>query len=155
MQLFKRKLKRNEITKELYECRKIEDDQTYTINFINTVEKYISKSYFENDEDFIMGGRKKFLFNEFNDTLDGNKEIKGIDNPIRFAIGDLEEFICNNNYLSTQDVDKSKWKDGKTIDGKDFFELREKNNRYSNKGYICLQEKEYIEKMISRIKDNI
>lgn len=153
MQLFRKKLKRDKIAKELYECRKIEDNQEYKEKFINIVNKYFSKSYFENDETFIMGGRKKILFDEFNNILDGNKDIKGIDNPIRFAIGDLEEFICNNNHLSAEDVDKSKWKDEKVIDGKYFIELRNKNDKYSKEGYICLQEKQYIEKMISRLKE--
>ncbi|UKI57923.1 MAG: hypothetical protein L6V81_00090 [Clostridium sp.] len=43
--------------------------------------------------------------------------------------------------LNYNDVDKSKWINGKIIDGKDFIELRNKDDLYTNSGYICKQEK--------------
>lgn len=155
MSIFAKKLKREEIANKLYEYRKNNDGnleiKSYTKGFIEIIENYINKSTFESDKDFIFGGRKKFLYNEFYDYLD-NKEKHILEDPIRFAIGNLEEFICNNNQVYAEDVDKSKWKDGKIIDGKDIAELRRINDNYSSKGYICLEEKEYIIEMINRIK---
>lgn len=158
MGLFNNKLKRKEIANKLYEYRKNNDGNleiyTYNKGFIEIIEKYINKSTFESDKDFIFGGRKKFLYNEFYDYLD-NKEKHKSENPVRFAIGNLEEFICNNNHIVAEDVDKSKWKDGKIIDGKDIVELRNKNDRYSATGYICLEEKEYIVEMLNRLKKEL
>lgn len=77
MGLFNNKLKRKEIANKLYEYRKNNDGNleiyTYNKGFIEIIEKYINKSTFESDKDFIFGGRKKFLYNEFYDYLD-NKE---------------------------------------------------------------------------------
>lgn len=158
MNLFDKRLKRKDIASKLYDYRnnnkENKDDKTYTDGFLKVIEDYFSKSKFDSDKDFIMTGRKKFLFDEFYDYLD-HKENHKFDNPIRFAIGNLEEFICNNNWVNFSDVDKSKWKDGNIIDGKDFAELRDINDRYSAKGYICLEEKEYIDKMMTRLNEEI
>lgn len=143
------KLYRTKIAEKLYECR---NSDNYINDFISTIDEYILKHTFESDDDFIFGGRKKFLYNEFFDYLD-NKEKYKFDNPLRFAIGNLEEFICNNNFGTfAEDVDKTKWRDGKIIDDKDIVELRNKNDNYSKKGYICLEEKDYIVEMLNRIK---
>lgn len=151
MQLFNNKLERKKIAEKLYNCR---NSDNYENDFVNVVEKFISKHKFDSDKDFIFGGRKKFLYNEFYDYLD-NKEKHIVENPIRFAIGYLEEFICNNNHLSPEDVDKSKWKNEIIIDGKDIVELRNKNDRYYETGYICLEEKEYIVEMLNRLKKEL
>lgn len=151
MQLFNNKLKRKDIAEKLYNCR---NSDNYENDFINIVENFISKHKFNSDKDFIFGGRKKFLYKEFYDYLD-NKEKHKSENPVRFAIGNLEEFICNNNHIVAEDVEKSKWKDGKIIDGKDIVELRNKNDRYSATGYICLEEKEYIVEMLNRLKKEL
>ena len=150
------KLKRKNIADKLYEYRKNNDGnldiKSYANGFVEIVESYILKSTFETNNDFLMVGRKKFLFDEFYDYLE-HKEKHKLENPVRFAIGNVEEFICNPNFVNMSDVDKSKWKDGKIIDGKDFAELRDTNDRYSVTGIICLEEKEYIEKMINRLKE--
>lgn len=151
MGLFNNKLKRKDIAEKLYNCR---NSDNYENDFINIVENFISKHKFNSDKDFIFGGRKKFLYKEFYDYLD-NKEKHKSENPVRFAIGNLEEFICNNNHIVAEDVEKSKWKDGKIIDGKDIVELRNKNDRYSATGYICLEEKEYIVEMLNRLKKEL
>ena len=104
MGLFNSKLKRKDIGEKLYNCR---NSENYIKDFIDIVEENISKHTFESDKDFIFGGRKKFLYNEFYDYLD-NKEKHTLEDPIRFAIGNLEEFICNNNQVYAEDVDKSK-----------------------------------------------
>ena len=151
MELLNNKLKRKDIAKKLYNCR---NSDNYENEFINIVENLISKHKFESDKDFIFGGRKKFLYNEFYDYLN-NKEGHKLENPVRFAIGTLEEFICNNNYIFVEDVDKSNWKDGKIVDEKDIAGLKNKNDMYSVTGYICLEEKEYIIEMLNRLKKEL
>lgn len=75
--------------------------------------------------------------------------------PLYFVLGSLEEFMCNGNMLNYNDVDKSKWINGKIIDGKDFIELRNKDDLYTNSGYICKQEKQKIIEIIDMIKKYI
>lgn len=110
--MFDRKLKRKDIADKLYDYR---NSKTYINDFINIVEETFSKHVFESDSNFIFGGRKKHLYNEFFDYLD-NSEKYNLDNPLQFAIGNLEEFICNDNYGTfSEDVDTDKWIDNKTI----------------------------------------
>lgn len=113
MGLFNNKLKRKEIANKLYEYRKNNDGNleiyTYNKGFIEIIEKYINKSTFEPDKDFIFGGRKKFLYNEFYDYLD-NKErmakimadLSKLDNAptcqINFGVKDAKE--CKRKILS-------------------------------------------------------
>ena len=84
-----------------------------------------------------------------------HKENHKFENTIRFAVGNVEEFICNFNFVNMFDVDESKWIDGKIISSKDFAELRDINDRYFATGIICLEEKEYILKMIDRLKEKV
>lgn len=146
------KLKRKDIREKLHNINHSLED--FESNFVNVIEDCISNHKFESNEDFLFCGRKKFLYDEFYEYLD-NKEKHEKENPIHFAIINLEEFICDDNFVFWQDVDKSKWKDGKVIDGKDFVEIRDKNDKYSASGYICLEEKEYIIKMLNRIKKEL
>ena len=142
------KLKRNDIADRIYEYKSNNSENNNYVNeFLNIVEDYISKSMFEYDDDFIFGGRKKFLYDEFNNSL--NNISNQNDESIFRAISNIDEFICSNNYGTfIESTDNSK-----SIDGKTIALLREKNDRYSSKGYICLQEKEYIEMMVSKLKD--
>lgn len=63
--------------------------------------------------------------------------------------------MFNGNMLNYNDVDKDKWINGKIINGKDFIELRNKNDLYTNSGYICKQEKLKIIEIIDMIKKYI
>lgn len=135
------RLKRKDIREKLLSINHSSED--FEINFVDIVEDCISNHDFKSDENFLFCGRKKFLYDEFYEYLD-NKEKHIKENPIRFAIINLEEFICDDNFVFGEDV--------KVIDGKDFVEIRNKNDKYSASGYICLEEKEYIAKMLNRIK---
>ena len=135
------RLKRKDIREKLLSINHSSED--FEINFVDIVEDCISNRDFKSDENFLFCGRKKFLYDEFYEYLD-NKEKHIKENPIRFAIINLEEFICDDNFVFGEDV--------KVIDGKDFVEIRNKNDKYSASGYICLEEKEYIAKMLNRIK---
>lgn len=136
------RLKRKDIREKLLSINHSSED--FEINFVDIVDDYISNHDFKSDEDFLFCGRKKFLYDEFYEYLD-NKEKHIKENPIRFAIINLEEFICYGNFGFLQDVDKSK----------DFVEIRDRNDKYSATGYICLEEKEYIVEMLNRIKQEL
>lgn len=147
-------LKREEASNIYYEKRKIVNIELkeQVLNFLNDLVLDLDKYEYLSNNDFIFGGRKKFIYNEIIDVLDGKQKES---NPLYFVLGSLDEFICNNNFMSAEDVDKSKWKDGKIIDGKDIAELRNKNDRYSATGYICLEEKNCIDNIINKIKEYI
>lgn len=87
---------------------------------------------FESNENFVLCGRKKFIFDEITEILSGDKNV---DNPIYFVLGSLEEFICNNNFANISD------------------DNRELIDKYNEIGIICAEEKEYIDKIILSIKD--
>ena len=95
---------------------------------------------------------EKYLYDEIVRII--RNEQKGKE-PLYFVLGSLEEFMCNGNMLNYNDVDKSKWINGKIIEGKDFIELRNKDDLYTNSGYICKQEKLKIIEIIDMIKEYI
>lgn len=149
----KKKLKRKDIAKFYgYHSKNNINDKETAINYLNEITNYLNKYSYESNNDFLMLGRKKFVYDEVMDILNGNKKV---DDPIYFVLGSLEEFICNNNQVYFSDVDKSKLKNGNIIDGKDYVEIRNKNDNYIKYGYICLEEKEYIISMIKAIKERI
>ena len=138
----KKKLKREIIAKKLWNIQKSNyDTDKYVKEFLKIIKSYFDDSIFEPDEDFVFCGRKKFLYDEFNEYLDDNLDYK-VDNQIRLATGNLFEFILNSNFVYFKDGDA--WEKG-------WNDLRERNDNYTKKGYICLQEKEYIEKMMDRL----
>lgn len=132
--LSRRKLNRNVIREKLYNINHNSED--YENNFISIVDYYFSNYKFESNENFLFSGRKKFLYDEFYEYLNNKEKYKN-ENPIRFAITNLEEFISNDNFVA------------------DNSELRDKNDNYSASGYICLEEKEIIIKMLDRIKKEL
>ena len=99
------------------------------------------------------------MVNEFYEVLnDENNYNKKhvIDNPLYFALGNLEEILYGNNMVFADDVDKDKWilqEDGtRRVNGIYIKEIRDIDIRYSNKKIICLEEKELIEEMIKHFK---
>ncbi len=144
------RLKREDLANKFYgyHIKNKINSSDLAINYLNELQDYLNNYDYENDRDFIMGGRKKFVYDEIVEILNGNKSV---DDPLYFVLGSLEEFMCNQNQVYAEDVDKSKWKNG-VIDGHDIKELRDKNDRYSNNGIICLEEKEYIDNIINAIK---
>lgn len=147
------RLKRKDIREKILNINHSSED--FEINFVSVVDDYISNHDFKSDEDFLFCGRKKFLYDEFYEYLD-NKEKHIKENPIRFAIINLEEFICDDNFISlTMDIDKRYWKNEEKLDGSVVAKLRDRNDKYSATGYICLEEKEYIVEMLNRIKQEL
>lgn len=140
------KLKRNEIASKFYgyHSKNHIQESKETLDYLNILEEFLNNYEYNHDDDFIMGGRKKFIYNEILDILNGNQKEN---NPLYFILGSLEEFISNPNTVTFEDLDQSQ-----SIDGKDLKELRDKNDRYSNKGFICLEEKAYIDNIIQGIR---
>ena len=109
------------------------------LDFLNELVLDLNKYEYPSNNDFVFGGRKKFTYDEIFDILDGKqKESK----PLYFVLGLLDEFISNNNHISMGEYD-----------GKDFTEIRDKNDRYISTGVICLEEKNCIDNIINKIKD--
>lgn len=119
------------------------NDKKSALEYINTITITLSQYSFNSDDDFVLLGRKKFIYDEINDILKGNKQV---DNPIYFVLGSLEEFICNNNFVYMSDGDQ--WNKG-------WQDLRIRNDRYVLKNVICLEEKNVIDSIINEIKSYI
>lgn len=135
------KLKRDEASTIYYEKRKkfnIELKEQ-ALDFLNELVLDLNKYEYPSNNDFVFGGRKKFTYDEIFDILDGKQKES---NPLYFVLGSLEEFISNNNHISMGEYD-----------GKDFAEIRDKNDRYISTGIICLEEKNCIDNIINKIKE--
>lgn len=118
-------------------------DKKQALEFINSIISELSNYSFNSDDNFVLLGRKKFIYDEINDILNGTKKV---DNPLYFVLGSLEEFICNNNFLHISDAEN--WEKG-------WKDLKNRNDIYSLKNIICLEEKNVIEEIINKIIDNI
>lgn len=163
MNIFSKKLNRNILVDKLIKYRK--ENQISNISFedyINIIEQEFSKSKFINDSDFLMKGRRKFLVDEFYEVLkdeDNYNKKHCIDDPLYFALGNLEEILYGNNMVYANDVDKEKWElqenGNHKIDGIHLKKLRDINERYNSKKIICLEEKQLIEKMIKDFKNKL
>ena len=163
MNMFKKKLNRDTLVDKLIKYDKENhDSNTFFEDYINIIEQEFSKSKFTSDPDFLMKGRRKFLVEEFYKVLknedDYNKK-NCIDNPLYFALGNLKEVLYGLNKINYEDVDKEKWRlqenGNYEIDEVYIKELRDKDNRYSKKKIICLEEKELIEQMIKDFKNKL
>lgn len=134
-------LKRDEASNIYYEKRKIVNIELkeQVLDFLNDLVLDLDKYEYLSNNDFIFAGRKKFIYNEIFDILDGKQKES---NPLYFVLGSLDEFISNNNHISMGEYD-----------GKDFTEIRDKNDKYINTGVICLEEKNCIDNIINKIKD--
>ena len=131
-------MKRSDIADKFYgyHSKNNINDPKSAINYLDQLIEFLDNYQYESDNDFIMEGNKKSIYDEIVSILDGTKKEE---NPIYFILGSLEEFICNNNYISSMYG----------------HEKIEKNNQYFSKGYICLEEKKYAMQLINKIKSAI
>ena len=152
--MYDNKLKRKDLSNkyDYYHVKKVIDDKKQALIYLDELLNYLNQFDYYDDDNFIFGGRKKFLYDEIARIIMNEQKEK---EPIYFVLGSLEEFMCNGNMLNYNDVDKSKWINGKVIDGKDIAELRNKNDLYTSSGYICKQEKLKIIEIIDMIKKYI
>lgn len=152
--MFDNRLKRKDLNNkyDYYHVKNKINDKKQALIYLNELLNYLNQFDYYDDDNFIFGGRKKYLYDEIVRIIRNEQKEK---EPLYFVLGSLEEFMCNGNMLNYNDVDKSKWINGKIIDGKDFIELRNKDDLYTNSGYICKQEKLKIIEIIDMIKKYI
>lgn len=133
--LEKNRLSRTEANK-IYDLKKIKDEDYQ--KYLEELKKFINKYYYESNPNFVLIGRKKFIFDEIKQVLSGEQKEK---DPVYFALGSLEEFISNNNTISSA--------------AENYNINIEKNNNYMKYGFICLEEKEIINNLIEQIEKKI
>lgn len=152
--MFDNRLKRKDLNNkyDYYHVKNKINDKKQALIYLDELLNYLNQFDYYDDDNFIFGGRKKYLYDEIVRIIRNEQKEK---EPLYFVLGSLEEFMCNGNMLNYNDVDKSKWINGKIIEGKDFIELRNKDDLYTNSGYICKQEKLKIIEIIDMIKKYI
>lgn len=152
--MFDNKLKRKDLNNkyDYYHIKNKINDKKQALIYLDELLNYLNQFDYYDDDNFIFGGRKKYLYDEIVRIIRNEQKEE---EPIYCILGLLEEFMCNRNKLFWEDVDKDKWINGKIIDGKDFVELRNKDDLYTNSGYICKQEKVKIIEIIDMIKKYI
>lgn len=152
--MFDNRLKRKDLNNkyDYYHVKNKINDKKQALIYLDELLNYLNQFDYYDDDNFIFGGRKKYLYDEIVRIIRNEQKEK---EPLYFVLGSLEEFMCNGNMLNYNDVDKSKWINGKIIEGKDFIELRNKDDLYTNSGYICKQEKLKIIEIIDMIKEYI
>ena len=134
------KLKRKDVADKFYGYHSVHNIGNVLVakKYLDDITEYLNSFEYESDDDFVFSGRKKIIYNEIIDILDGKQNEK---EPVYFVLGSLEEFICNNNFIYSSE--------------NDYNNIREKNDKYIMNGYICLEEKEYFDRLISLIKEKL
>ena len=149
MNMFKKQLKRKDLENKYYgyHIKKNINTKDEAIKYLEEITNYLNKYTYKSNNDFIVdlhknfdiGSRKKFIYDEIIDILDGKQKVE---EPIYFILGSLEEFMCQNFIYPR-------------MGGKEFADCRTKNDNYLMNGYICLEEKNCIMEMIKVIKERI
>lgn len=153
----KKELKRSELCDKINDFSRINslNGNDKDLELIKYIEKVMNLYKYKTNKDYLLIGRKKALMNELETILneyDSNKYVFSKNSEMMRV---LLQFITEGNRVYPEDVDKSLWKDGKYIDGKDFAKLREITDRYTLNGIICLEEKNDIISMIQKVKKNL
>lgn len=133
-------LKREEIAHKFYGYHSNNNisSNDATLEYLSLIKEYLNNFRYESNNNFIMCGRKKFIYDEITEVLSGQKSEK---EPLYFVLGSLEEFMSNNNSISASESN--------------YAVVKEKNDEYIKNGYICLEEKSYIDKIIREIEEYI
>ena len=139
------KLIRNEVANKYYgkHISLNYENKENIINYLDEMNKYLDSFEYESDSDFIFCGRKKFVYEEIIEIINGKGHL---DNPVYFVLGSLEELITDNNSIPMSDSQRL---------GMDWNDLRDANDRYIKKGFICLEEIQYIKKIIVMIENYV
>ena len=93
--------------------------------------------------------------NELETILNEYDDKKYVFPKIKEMTRVLLQFVTEGSKAYPEDVEKSKWINGKRIDNRDYFQLRQMADRYTLNGIICLEEKEDILSMIEKIKNDL
>lgn len=134
----KNRLTRKELADKFYgyhSINKINDGKS-ALDYLIMIEDYLNSYEYVSDSNFVLCGRKKFVYDEILDIL---SHKKAVEEPLYFVLGSLEEFMSNDNFVNLSDS----------------MENVNKNDEYIKTGYICLEEKECIDSIILRIRKYI
>lgn len=133
-------LKRSELANKFYGYHSINNiiSKEDTQDYLNDINAYLSNFEYKSDNNFVISGRKQFIYDEIMDILRGNQSVE---QPLYFILGSLEEFISNSNSISFSEPN--------------FMDIKSKNDKYIKSGYVCLEEKIYIDKIIKEIEKYI
>ena len=147
MKLFNKTLNRNTLVDKLIKYRNENkyNDNNFLIGYIKIIEQEFLKHKFVSDSDFLIKGRREFLVNEFYDVLKNEDDYNKkhcIDEPLYFALGNLQEILYGNNTINSIDINKG-------------IQIIKINEKYNKKNIICLEEKQLAEKMIEDLKNKI
>lgn len=148
--LLKKELKREELTDRIDELNNFE-----LLKLIECIENEINSHKFKSNKDYLCIGRKKHLINELETILNEYDEHKYVFSKDKEIGRVLVQFVTEGNQAYAHDVEKSKWVDGKIINNSDLKELRDKCDRYTLCGIICLEEKQDIINIIEKVKNSI
>ena len=152
----KKELKREVITKKIDDyILKIDNVNLNDLDLIKYIEKENYLHKYKSNKDYQLIGRKKVLMNELETILNEYDDKKYVFSKIKEMIRVLLQFITEGSKIYPEDVEKSKWINGKRIDNRDYFQLRQMADRYTLNGIICLEEKEDILSMIEKIKKDL
>lgn len=155
----KRELKRDEISKEINDFYVSEKGKNLnSLELLKCIENEIYSHKYKSNEDYSLIGRKKILTEELEKILneeDRFEYIKSVCEKDEELLRVLVQFIAEGQSVYPTDVEKTKWINGTTINGKDYSELRKIADRYTLSGIICLEEKNDIIIMIEKIRTDI
>lgn len=105
------------------------------IKYLEQINVYLNKFTYPNSSNFVLCGRKKFIYDEIISVINGSQ----VENdPLYFVLGSFEEFISNNNYINPSE--------------ENYNENKLKNEEYIKEGFVCVEEKKYIDELMGIIK---
>ena len=133
-------LRRNELADKFYgyHSKNNIDSKNATLDYLNLIKEYLNDYEFKTDNNFVFCSRKKFIYDEITNVLNSSQKEK---EPLYFVLGSLEEFMSNDNFINSSETN--------------YAEVKAKNDDYIKNGYICLEEKKYIDNIIKAIEDYI
>ena len=133
-------LKRKEIADKFYgyHSKNSIGTKNMVLDYLNLIKDYLKNYEFKSNHNFVFCGRKKFIYDEINNALNGSQKEK---EPLYFVLGSLEEFMSNDNFINVSETN--------------YVEVKAKNDEYIKNGYICLEEKNYIDNIIKAIEEYI
>ena len=114
--MFKKNLVRSSLLHEILTYRKSniyeKDNIKYFKKYLKIIHKAFKASKFKKDESFLLKGTRMNNIDNFYNTLD-NKDnfntLNSIDDPLYYALENLEKLLLGTNNITAKDVDKSKW----------------------------------------------
>lgn len=140
-------LKRDELIK--YEKKWIKEHSTKNdnpeeyISFLDGLSKIIIKYNYEEDDRFVLFGRRDFLKNEFTDYLnDVEFSVRGKFND---AYIDFVDFLLGNTWIDLASIPTNL----------DVDNVLKNDNEYKKDGIICKQEINIIKEMLQEFRNHL